>query len=281
MQLISASMSRRLDGLSADISLYGRFVAARLRAQMQYRTSFFVMIVVTFLGLTTEFLAVLILFNQFGDLAGWSVGEVALLYGLASIAFGISEMVGAGFDLFPQMIRRGEFDQVLLRPAGTFTQVMAADFQLRRLGRVFQGLGALSLALYWTSIDWTPEKVLFLIVVLLSGAVMFLSLFVVGATLCFWAVQSSELINILTNGGTELTSFPLPIYHELMQRFFTFIVPLAFVSYFPSLYLLDRPEGRDLPGWLPFLSPLAALCMAVVARVAWGYGVRHYRSSGS
>lgn len=59
------------------------------------------------------------------------------------------------------------------------------------------------------------------------------------------------------------------------------LVPLAFVSYFPSLYLLDRPEGRDLPGWIPFLSPLAALLMALVARLARGFGVRHYRSTGS
>lgn len=281
MQHDTSGAARRLHDFAADARLYRRLVGARLRAQMQYRTSFFVMIVILLLGLITEFLAVLILLSQFGDLAGWSVGEIALLYGLASIAFGISEMVGAGFDVFPQAIRRGEFDQVLLRPAGAFTQVMAADFQLRRLGRIVQGLGALGLALYWTPIEWTPEKLVYLVVVLLCGAVMFLSMFVLGATLCFWTVQSIELINILTNGGTELTSFPLPIYHELMQRFFTFVVPLAFVSYFPSLYLLDRPEARDFPDWLPFLSPLAALLMALVARLAWGFGVRHYRSTGS
>jgi ABC-2 type transport system permease protein len=94
-------------------------------------------------------------------------------------------------------------------------------------------------------------------------------------------VQSIELINILTNGGTELTSYPLPIYGEAMQRFFTFVVPLAFVSYFPSLYLLDRPEASDWPAWIPLLSPAAALFLAVAARIAWGFGVRHYRSTGS
>ncbi len=272
---------RLLDDFGADVSLYRRLVATRLRSQMQYRTSFLVTTLVTFLGLATEFLAILILFSQFGDLRGWEVGEIALLYAMASIAFGISDMVGAGFDIFPESIRRGEFDQVLLRPAGVFTQVLAADFQLRRLSRIVLGFGALGLALSWTSIVWTPEKLLYLVVVLLCGAVMFTSLLVLGATICFWTVQSVELINILTHGGTELTSYPLPIYHELMQRFFTFVVPLAFVSYFPSLYLLDRPGSGDVPGWAPFLSPLAALLMAVVARLAWGFGVKHYRSTGS
>jgi len=261
--------------------LYGRFVGARLRAQMQYRASFMMMMIVTGIGLSTELLAIVILLNRFGDLAGWSVGEVAMLYGLASVAFGLAEMVGAGFDSFPTMIRRGEFDQLLLRPASVFTQVLSADFQLRRLGRISQGVVALLLALSWTSVAWTPLKVLFLGVTLLSGAVMFMALFVFGATLCFWTVESIEVINSVTDGGNVLSSYPLPIYHEIMQRFFTFVIPLAFVSYIPAVYLLDRPEANDWPPWLPLLSPLAALVLGLAARVAWGVGVRHYRSTGS
>lgn len=276
-----ASLATTASEIGEDIALYRRFVGARLRAQMQYRASFLMMAVVTFLGLSTEFVAVLILFNQFGSLAGWEVGEVAFLFGLAIIAFGLAEMAGAGFDIFPSTIRRGEFDQVLLRPAGVFTQVMAADFQLRRIGRISQGSVAFGLALTWTSIDWDIWKLLYLPVVLLSGAAMFMAMFVLGATLCFWTVQSIELINILTNGGTELTSYPLPIYHVAMQRFFTFFVPLAFVSYFPALYLLDRPERHDWPVWVPFITPLVAVGFITVARLAWRVGVRHYRSTGS
>jgi ABC-2 type transport system permease protein len=190
-------------------------------------------------------------------------------------------MVGAGFDVFPNAIRRGEFDQVLLRPAGLFAQVMSADFQLRRLGRIAQGLLAFGLALAWTPIDWDVARVIYLLAVIVSGTLMFTAMFVLGAVICFWSVQSIELINILTNGGTELTSYPMPIYHEVMQRFFTFVVPLAFVTYLPALYLLDRPERADWPGWVPFITPAVALLFLAVARLAWGFGVRHYRSTGS
>ena len=99
----------------------------------------------------------------------------------------------------------------------------------------------------WTPIAWTPLKVLYLLMVLVSGFVMFSALLVLGAVLCFWTVQSIEIINTVTYGGTEMASYPLPIYHELLQRFFTFVVPLAFVSYFPALYLLDRPEAAAPP----------------------------------
>jgi ABC-2 type transport system permease protein len=270
-----------LENLRHDTRLYFRLVGSRLRSQMQYRASFLLMTGITMLGLATEFVAILLLFHRFGDLGGWTVGEVALLYGLASTSFGLCELIGSGFDVFPNTIRRGEFDQVLIRPAGTFTQVMGADFQMRRLGRILQGLVALGLGAHWTSLEWSVGKVLYLGLVLVSGAGMFVAIFVLGATLCFWTVQSIELVNVITHGGNEMSSYPLSIYHELMQRFFTFIVPLAFVTYYPAIYLLERPELETLPGWVPFLPPLAAIGLGMVARVTWEFGVRHYRSTGT
>lgn len=265
----------------SDLRLYRYFVGSRLRSQMQYRASFMTMMIVTGVGISVELVAIVILLNRFGDLAGWGVGEVALLYGLASVSFGLAELAGAGFDAFPTTIRRGEFDQILLRPIGTFTQVLAADFQLRRLGRIIQGIVALVLASSWAAIDWSLPKVLLLGVTLFSGMVMFIALFVFGAALCFWTVESIEVINSVTDGGNVLSSYPLTIYHELMQRVFTFIIPLAFVSYIPAVYLLDRPEADDWPRWLPLLSPLAATLLALTATGAWTVGVRHYRSTGS
>ncbi|MEZ4571029.1 MAG: ABC-2 family transporter protein [Thermomicrobiales bacterium] len=268
--------------LMADAALYRLFVGSRVRSQMQYRESFLVMLVISFFGVMTEFLAIIILFNRFDNLIGWDVGEVAFLYGLASVSFGLAEMFGAGFDNFPDLIRRGEFDRVLLRPQSAFVQVLSGDFQLRRLGRILQGLFALGLALFWTSVTWTPEKLAYLPVVIVCGMVLYIGFFVLGATLCFWTVESVEVANIITYGGTEFASYPLPIYHVLMQRIFTFVVPLAFVSYFPSLYLLDRPEASDWPLSLLVLSPLAAAAQfSFVAWLAWGFGVKHYRSTGS
>jgi ABC-2 type transport system permease protein len=265
-----------------DAALYRLMTGSRLRSQMQYRESFLVMLVVSFFGVMTELLAILLLFNRFDDLIGWSVGEVAFLYGLASVSFGLAELFGAGFDNFPETIRRGEFDRVLLRPQSAFVQVLSDDFQLRRLGRILQGLLALGLAFAWTTVAWTPAKLAYLHIVILCGMALYIGFFVLGATLCFWTVESVEVANIITYGGTEFASYPLPIYNLLMQRFFTFVVPLAFVSYFPSLYLLDRPEAGDWPLWLLIISPLLATAIfSAVARLAWGFGVRHYRSTGS
>jgi ABC-2 type transport system permease protein len=280
-RLLSQWVSGGLADCWADAVLYRRMIGALIRAQMQYRISFLFMTLVSMFVTGSDLLAILILFNYFEELAGWRVGEVALLYGLVMVAHGLSETVAAGFDIFPRTIQQGEFDRVLLRPVSIFVQVLAADFQLRRLGRVAQGILALALAMVWTPIVWTPLKVVYLLLVLGSGVVMFSALLVLGAVLCFWTVQSIEIVNTVTYGGTDMASYPLPIYHELLQRFFTYIIPLALVSYFPALYLLERPKAQDLPGWLPGMTPVAAAMLALIAWLAWRIGVRHYQSTGS
>ena len=267
--------------VGAGLALYGRLVAAQIRSQLQYRASFALQVLGQFLANFVGFIALLLLFHRFDSLAGWSRGEVAFLYGLGGLAFGASDMLAGGFDRLSVAIQTGTFDRVLTRPVGVFSQVLASDFQLRRLGRMAQGALVLGLALSWLEVAWTPTKVLVLLSAIVSGIVIFAAIWVIGAAITFWTVQTSEVTNVFTYGGEELVSYPMSVYGEGLRRFFTFVVPLAFVTYLPALYVLDRPDPLGLPPVLRFCSPLVAVAFFLVARGAWALGVRHYQSTGS
>ena len=250
-------------------------------AQAHYRASFILQATSQFAVTFADLLTILLVFQRFPSIAGWTMGEVAFLYGLGAIAFGISDLVCGGFDSLSKMIRLGTFDRVLTRPVGTFTQVLASDLQIRRLGRIAQGLTAFCLALAWIQIDWTPTKVLVTLSALISGTIIFCAIWVIGAAVTFWTVETSEVTNVFTYGGSELVSWPMPIYADGLRRFFTYIVPLAFVTYLPSLYILERPDPLGLPPMLQLSSPIVAVVFLLVARLCWGLGVRHYQGTGS
>ena len=116
---------------------------------------------------------------------------------------------------------------------------------------------------------------------MISGTAIFCAIWVIGAAVTFWTVETSEVTNVFTYGGAELVAHPLPIYADWLRRFFTFVIPLAFVSYLPALYILDRSDPLGLPDVLQFCSPLVAAAFLLAAREAWGLGVRHYQSTGS
>ena len=99
--------------------------ARNIRAQLQYRVSFVLDLIATFLISFLDFLAVLILFHNVPRLAGWSVHEVAFLYGISSIAFALAELlVGHIEQLAHAGLRTGTFDVLLARPRGTLYQVV-------------------------------------------------------------------------------------------------------------------------------------------------------------
>lgn len=271
-----------MSNLLLDLRLYRRLVAMQLRAQLQYKMNMFIDIA-TYLSVTSlEFVPVLIYFGSFPSLLGWKVGEVALLFAITSMSFGLAELFGAGIDAFDETIRRGEFDRVLLRPAGALLQVVSSDMRLRRLGRITEGLLIFVLALgLLPGFSWTPLKLLVLPLGIVSGALVFIAILLLGATLCFWTVETTEITNILTYGGRELLSYPLTIYNQGLQRFFLFLVPLAFGTYIPTCYLLGRPLPFGLPGALAFGAPLVALAFALIAGATWRFGVHRYQSTGS
>jgi len=261
--------------------LYLRLLRAQVRSQFQYRASFALQFVGQALATFVDFIAVVLLFGRFPTLAGWSLGEVAFLYGLGGIAFALSDLIGGGFDRLSLTIQTGQFDRVLTRPVGVFVQTLSMDFQIRRLGRVAQAAVALAFSLTLVQVEWTPQRLAMAVVAVISGVVIFCGIWVIGAAVTFWTVQTSEVTNVFTYGGSALVENPMSIYGEWLRRFFTFVVPLAFVTYLPSLYILERQDPLGLPSIFRFLSPLVAVIFFIAARAAWSCGVRHYQSTGS
>jgi ABC-2 type transport system permease protein len=262
------------------VFLWRRLVGAQIRSQLQYRASFALDVTGAFLISFIDFLAVLVIFHNVPQLGSWNVHEVALLYAISAISFALTDLAIGHLDQFPQKVRDGNFDILLVRPRGTLYQVICSDFALRRLGKGVQGALVLAYALASLHVDWTVGRVALLVVAVPAGSVIFASVWVVGACLAFWTTDGGEFTNAFTYGGTFLAQYPIDIYSAWLRRFLAYIVPLAFVCYFPALYVLGKPDPLGLPRLLDFASPLVALVAALVAGTIWRSAVRHYRSAG-
>ena len=118
------------------------------------------------------------------------------------------------------------------------------------------------------------------VVAVLAGAVIFSAIWVFVICIVFWAVEGRESASAFTYGGQYMTQFPIDVYSQWLRRFLAFIVPTAFVAYFPALYVLDEDDPLGLPSFLSFVSPLVALIAALAAGAMWRFAVRHYRSAG-
>ena len=261
--------------------LYLRYVAAHVRAQLQYPAAFALQMTGTLLITAVEFVGVWALLHRFGNVRGWELPEVAILYGLVMVGFSTAEMVGRGFDTFSRQVRGGGFDRLLLRPRHTVLQVAGAEFAFARMGRLLQAAAILAWGLASAAISWTPARVVLLMETVAGVTVLFLGVFVATAAITFWTVQSLELFAIVTNGAVDAGSYPATVYRRFLRRFVFYIVPIGTVTYFPVVALLGRPDPLGTPPWFGWAAPAAAPLFLVAALLLWRLGVRHYNSTGS
>lgn len=265
-----------------SLSLYGHLLAVSLRGQMQYVASFWLSSIGQFVTSGVEILGVWALFERFGHLAEWTLPQVALFYGVVNVSFALCDAFSRGFDIFgTDYVKTGNFDRVLLRPRSTVLQLAGHELTLYRIGRLAQGALVLGGAIYLLSPDWGPGHVALLAFAILGGMALFYGLMVIQATMAFWTIESLEIMNTLTYGGVETAQYPLAIYHRYFRRFFTVIVPLGCVSYFPIVALLGIDDPLGTSRLFQYAAPTAGFLFLGAALFFWRFGVRHYTSTGS
>ncbi|MCI6276771.1 MAG: ABC-2 family transporter protein [Clostridium sp.] len=260
------------------MKLYMKYLLIHLKSAMEYKTSFILTALGQGITTLTSFLAMYFLFQRFGGIKGYSFEEVLLCFSTIFIAFAIAECFGRGFDNFSSIISNGDFDRIMVRPRNEILQVMGTKIELTRVGRLLQGMAILFYALYRTTVDWTFMKISALILMILGGVALFFGIFMIGAALSFFTIEGLEIINIFTDGGREIAQYPIDIYKKSVLKFFTFVVPLAFVNYYPFIYIIDKvPQDKILYA----LSPLVAIAFLIPSYLIWTVGVAHYKSTGS
>jgi ABC-2 type transport system permease protein len=243
---------------------------------LQYRLNMLLVIAGQLFNTLSTFLGLYFLFERFGNIDGWTFGEVAMCYGITITAFAFTECFARGFDVFSGFIRQGTFDRILLRPRSTVLQILGSNVEITRIGRIAVSAAVLAYAIGEIGVTWSAMRIFTVAMMIVSGVFVFAGVFMLGATVCFWTVDGLEFINIFTNGGKELAAYPLVIYPQRVIQFFTFVIPYGAFNYLPLMYVTGRSDNA-----LYALSTLLFVPFIAVCLIAWRIGVRHYVSTGN
>lgn len=243
---------------------------------MQYKASFFMLILGQFLTSFGTLLSVYFLFNRFHSVDGYTFNEVLICYSSILLGYTLAECFMRGFDVFSGIISNGEFDRIMVRPRNEMFLVACSRIEFARIGRFIQAVLIICYAMPTSGIQWnlTTLSVYFLMCV--GGFAVFTGLFIVYAGFCFYTIEGLEFMNIFTDGGRTLSTYPLNIYGKGILIFFTFIIPLACIQYYPFTYLIGRNTSI-----INALLPIVGILFLIPCYIFWKIGVRHYKSTGS
>ncbi|GAA1704157.1 ABC transporter permease [Fodinicola feengrottensis] len=263
------------------VAVYAKLIGAQIRSQTSYRRSFVIDMISQAAVTVFEVVAIVVLFNVTHSLGGFSFKQTILISGLALTGFRIGDLVAGGLNSLSSYVRLGQLDALLVRPLSSLGQLIVNTLEVKVIGSLLQAAVVLAIALRINDISWTPLKVVVLIGSIASAGVSISAVFVAGSSLTFWFIDAQQVSNAFTFGGRDFTSYPITVYGSAFRVVFAYVVPFAFVAYYPVLTLLDRPDPLGMPSWFGYCSPLAAAVLATAAALLWRTGIRHYRGTGS
>ncbi|MDE5699431.1 MAG: ABC-2 family transporter protein [Lachnospiraceae bacterium] len=262
--------------IKKNIKLYMKYASVCTQSVMQYKVSFLLMIIGRFLLAFCELIAIKFLFYGFTQIKGYTYGDILLCFAVIQMSFTFAELFGNGFKVFSGMVRSGEFDRMMLRPCSLILQVMGSRFEVGRTGPLLTAFFTLVLGIRHSQVTWNLMTVWTITAMTIGGTLLFIGLFVLEASFCFFSIEDTSLINVLTYGAKTHGKYPIDIYGKGILRFCTYVIPYTLIQYYPLQFLLGKTRS-----WYLALCPFGIVVFLLFCYLIWRFGVKNYKSCGS
>jgi ABC-2 type transport system permease protein len=263
------------------IQLYFRLIQISMLSRMQYRANFIVGILGLLFWNVINLGLIGVLVTQFTSLKSWTLWELVFLYGLWILAHSLYALFFSHTSELENYLIEGTFDQFLLRPASPLIQLLGREFQHTEIADAFIGLTCVSLAYTQLDLQWDGWKWVFFLVAVISGAAIEFAIDSLVACTGFWTGRSRGTSFIVNQFYGLVQQYPIDIFGRAFRVIVTGLIPVAFMNYYPALFLLGKVNYASPGWWLSYMSPLVALLLVGILSVVWRLGLNRYSSSGS
>src|SRR5262245_8330711 len=264
----------------ATIGLALSLWAASVRGELQYRANFLIMVLMGLVYQCTGFVFIWVVLSQFHELAGWTLGEVAFLYGLRLTMHALNGAITGGLYSLEWKVRGGEFDRDRVRPVPPLLQLLCERVHISILGDLIGGLALFAAASSLVAIDWTPLAMVYLALALIGGALVELAMRLLVSALAFRFLSANAFMLLLDTVFSNFSNYPLKIFGSVLEFLLTFGIPLAFMAYFPAVVLLGRTGELQVNPLFAYAAPVAGLVWLLAALQVFDYAMRSYQSAG-
>ncbi len=260
----------------------GMYTKTIMKAWFQYRTDALLSSLTVFLREATGVIVIYITLQKFGSLGGWNIYEMLFLYSLLFLTYGIMIIFFTGLRDFGKTVRNGNFDRFILRPRGLLFQIIFTNADwFAAVGHGGLGIVLFVISANKVGIVWNAGKIIYYLFTVLGGVLIQGAIFLFLATLNIYLLETKSLKELFYWNMRKFAGYPVSIFHEVIQICMIYVVPFAFVNYFPAQYLLRKPDMAQYPEIYMYLTPILGLAMYLLAYGFWRYSIKYYKSSGN
>lgn len=250
------------------------FWSTSIAAELEYRLNF-VIAALSSLGSFAGSLFSLYLFYRTGyTFAGWSWQDAMIVLGVFTFLQGFSSaFLIPNLNRIVEQVEQGTLDFVLLKPISSQFWLSTKVLSPWGFPDMVVGLGIIFFYGWSLQIPLTAYLVSSLALAF-AMIILYSIWFILGAT-SIWFVRIYNVTEVL-RGLMEAGRYPMAAYPALYRVFFTFIVPVAFLTTVPAEALLGKAPWSWIGG-----AGLLAIALLIFSHRFWQFALRFYTSASS
>jgi ABC-2 type transport system permease protein len=265
-----------------SLEMFFRYSACTIKAWFQYRVDALVRSLAVFLREATGVIVIAITLKSFDAINGWNVDEMLFLFSLVFLTYGIFIVFFTGLRDFEWTVHNGSFDRLMLRPRGLLFQVIASNADwFAAIGHGGLGIVLFILSANRVHIRWNAVTILYYAASVFGGVLIQGAVFLFFAALSFHLIKISNLRGLFYWNMRKFAGYPVSIFPKFIQILMIYVVPFAFVNYFPAQFLLRKPDMAQYPPVFLYLAPFIGIFMYALSYAFWRYSLTRYKSTGN
>lgn len=258
------------------LRIYGKILSQDIKSKMSYRADFIIstvgMIATNIAGVVTFWL----IFQNFPSIKGWNYYEMLFLYGFSLIATTPAQcFFGNNWNL-RNYVYSGDFIKYCFRPINLFFYYMSEIFDIKGVGQFVFGIATVAYEWVKLALPFHWYSILELLVAAVSASLFMIALLNASAATCFW-VMNSYFVMALAFSFRDYSKYPVTIFGPVIRLVFTFLIPMAFMSYYPCQLFL---RSAQVP-ILTWFTPVFGVLFFYLSYKIWMKGAMSYNGTGS
>jgi ABC-2 type transport system permease protein len=256
------------------LNLIQIFWKTAIAAELEYRLNFVFAALSSLGGLAGSLFSLFLFYRKGYHFQGWRWEEALIVVGVFTFLEGFaSAFLASNLNRIVKHIQNGTLDFVLLKPISSQFWLSFHSFSLWGLPDLLFGL---AIIIYAGNLLGVGIGAYFLAAIpLLFGLTIMYSLwFMLGAT-SIWFTKIYNITEVL-KGLLAAGRFPIGAYPATYRFFFTFVVPVTFLTTVPAETLLGRVD----PLWI-FSGGGLAIGLLLLSSQVWRFALRFYTSASS
>ncbi|MFM7407352.1 MAG: ABC transporter permease [Cuspidothrix sp.] len=260
--------------MSRYLKVLKLFWSASISAEMEYRINFIIAAISSLGNLLGSMFGLFLFYRTGYTFTGWSWEAALVVLGIFTLLQGFSAtFLAPNLNRIVRHVQEGTLDFILLKPIRS--QFWLSCHTLSPWGISDIIFGLLIIAYAGTKLNLGIDKYLLSIFPLCCGFVILYSLwFILGAT-SIWFVKIYNITEVL-RGLLDAGRYPITAYPVAYRFFFTFVVPVSFLTTIPAQAMLGKIEFT----WF-LASGFLALMLFFISTQFWRFALRFYTSASS